>query len=58
VILKRAAANVGKGGVDAVAEVLSRIDEGAVKVEDKQFEALDWDWSKDVDHGSSVAGKK
>jgi hypothetical protein len=50
----RGAAELLQRGVDAVAEVLRRIDEGAVEVEDEKLEALDRNRSKDVDHDSSV----
>jgi hypothetical protein len=53
-IFKAGSAGVDEGCVDAVAEILRRIDEGAIKVEDEQPESLDRDRVKDVDHGSSV----
>jgi len=57
-VFKVGAADVLEGGVDAVAEILSRIDEGAVEIEDEKPEALDRDRAKDVDHDSSVGGAR
>jgi hypothetical protein len=53
-IIESGAADVLEGGVDAVAEILGRIDEGAVEVEYEEFQAVDGDGAEDVDHGFSV----
>jgi hypothetical protein len=57
-VFESGAAYVFEGGVDTVAKVLGRIDEGAVEVEYEELEALDRNLAKDVDHGSSVGGAR
>ena len=55
-VRQRTEADFVQRSVDAVAQVLCRIDESAVKIEDEQLEALDRDRTKNADHALSVMG--
>ena len=43
--------------VDAVAEVLRRVDERAVEVKDEEFETVDRHRTKDANHEVSLTGR-
>ena len=51
---QRAESKLGEGCVDAVAQVLRRIDERAVEIEDEQLQSLHRNRAKNADHRSSV----
>src|ERR1019366_8870809 len=42
--------------VDAVAEVLRGVDQGAIQIEDQEFQGFDWEGANYTNHGSSLTG--
>ena len=53
---QRAQVGFSERCIDAVAEILRRVDERAVEIEDQQLQSLNGNGAKDADHASSVTG--
>jgi hypothetical protein len=45
---------MGQSSVDTVAKILSRVDQGAIQIEDQQFQFFNGNGVKNLNHDSSV----